>query len=237
MAPEQLNEEGVDGRSDLFSVGVILYSMLTGHRPFQGNSATTVCFKLVNHDPVAVTAFKAQFPPEIDRIVARAIAKDPGQRYQTGMELANDIRQLRESCDLLQKGDSRAGSLRKGTTPQYVGGISGGRPEQNGAGQGVGQPTRSWLKWNRLLPTALLAIAIAFLTGSAIDGAHPQPSQAATTEAAIGKSITSNNTSVSQRLGACPSNAKSAALGTSGCGSRRSKSQYVATQLITRTGS
>ena len=54
MAPEQLNEEGVDGRSDLFSVGVILYSMLTGHRPFQGNSATTVCFKLVNHAPYCV---------------------------------------------------------------------------------------------------------------------------------------------------------------------------------------
>jgi serine/threonine protein kinase len=201
MAPEQLNEEGVDGRSDLFSVGVILYSMLTGHRPFQGNSATTVCFKLVNHDPVAVTAFKAQFPPEIDRIVARAIAKDPGQRYQSGMELANDIRQLRENCGLLQKADSTAGSPRNGTIPPYVGGISGGRREQNGAGQDVGRPTRSKLKWTGLLPTALLVIAIAFITRSAIDGAHPQPSQAATTEAAIGKSTTTNKTSVSQRLG------------------------------------
>jgi len=61
MAPEQLNDEGVDGRSDLFSLGVILYSMLTGHRPFQGNSATTVCFKLVNHDPLAVTTFDTKF--------------------------------------------------------------------------------------------------------------------------------------------------------------------------------
>jgi serine/threonine protein kinase len=83
MAPEQLSEEGVDGRSDLFSVGVILYAMLTGHRPFQGNSATTVCFKLVNHDPLAVTAFNSQFPPEIYLIVSQAMAKDPGQRYQT----------------------------------------------------------------------------------------------------------------------------------------------------------
>jgi serine/threonine protein kinase len=195
MAPEQLNEEGVDGRSDLFSVGVILYSMLTGHRPFQGNSATTVCFKLVNHNPVAVTAFKAQFPPEIDRIVGRAITKDPGQRYQTGMELANDIRQLRESCDLLQKGDSKACSQRKGTSPLYVASISGGRLEPNGAER----PSRSWLKWNHLLPTALLAIAIAFVTRSAIDGAHPQPNQAATTEAAIRKSIIINDASVSQR--------------------------------------
>ena len=51
MAPEQLTEEKTDARSDLFSLGVILYYMLTGHRPFQGNSTTTVCFKLVNHEP------------------------------------------------------------------------------------------------------------------------------------------------------------------------------------------
>jgi eukaryotic-like serine/threonine-protein kinase len=49
MAPEQLNEEGGDARSDLFSLGVILYYMLTGHKPFQGNSTDTVCFKLITH--------------------------------------------------------------------------------------------------------------------------------------------------------------------------------------------
>jgi serine/threonine protein kinase len=192
MAPEQLNDEGVDGRSDLFSVGVILYSMLTGHRPFQGNSATTVCFKLVNHDPVAVTTFKAQFPLEIDGIVARAIAKDPGQRYQTGMELANDIRQLRESRGLLQKTDSTARSPRKVTIPPHVGGNPGGECEQNGAGQ------RSKLKWTGFLSTAFLTVVIAFITRWALDGAHPQPSQAPTTEAAIGKSLTTNNTSLPQ---------------------------------------
>src|ERR1700693_4954886 len=73
MAPEQLSDEGVDARSDLFSLGVILYYMLTGHRPFQGNSTTTVCFKLVNHDPLAVSAFETKFPPELDTIVSRAI--------------------------------------------------------------------------------------------------------------------------------------------------------------------
>ena len=56
MAPEQLSDEGVDSRSDLFSLGVILYYMLTGYRPFQGNSTTTVCFKLVNHEPVPASA-------------------------------------------------------------------------------------------------------------------------------------------------------------------------------------
>src|SRR5215470_15676367 len=53
MAPEQLSGEAVDGRSDLFSLGVILYAMVTGHSPFQGNSATTVCFKVANREPIA----------------------------------------------------------------------------------------------------------------------------------------------------------------------------------------
>jgi eukaryotic-like serine/threonine-protein kinase len=67
MAPEQLSGEGVDARSDLFSLGVILYTMLTGYRPFQGNSATTVCFKIVHHEPVLVTSFDSDFPPNLLR--------------------------------------------------------------------------------------------------------------------------------------------------------------------------
>jgi serine/threonine protein kinase len=195
MAPEQLNEEGVDGRSDLFSVGVILYSMLTGHRPFQGNSATTVCFKLVNHDPVPVTAFKAQFPPEIDRIVARAIAKDPGQRYQTGMELANDIRQLRESCGLIQKADWAVRSLKRDAIPRYVASISGAELEEKRAGQ----PISSWLKWNSLLPSALCAV-VGFVTLSVINGGHSQRSEAAeSTNSIVGVGRVNNqSTSVSQ---------------------------------------
>src|SRR5205085_10844623 len=77
MAPEQLEGEKVDGRADLFSLGVILYAMLTGHRPFQGNSAATVSFKVVNRDPVPATAFDAEFPSEVDYIITRAMSKDP----------------------------------------------------------------------------------------------------------------------------------------------------------------
>ena len=94
MAPEQLSGEGVDGRSDLFSLGVILYAMVTGHSPFQGNSATTVCFKVANREPVAATAFDLTLPQELDTVISRAMAKDPAQRYQRGSELAEDLRQL-----------------------------------------------------------------------------------------------------------------------------------------------
>ncbi|MGA2860028.1 MAG: serine/threonine-protein kinase, partial [Candidatus Sulfotelmatobacter sp.] len=96
MSPEQLNGEAVDGRSDLFSLGVILYTILTGYRPFQGNSAATVSFKVVNHDPVPATVLDNELPYGLNYIIARAMAKDPGQRYQRGMEMVLDIQELRE---------------------------------------------------------------------------------------------------------------------------------------------
>jgi eukaryotic-like serine/threonine-protein kinase len=96
MAPEQLNGEGVDGRSDLFSLGVILYAMVTGHSPFQGNSATTVCFKVANREPVAASALDLSLPRELDEVIARAMAKDPEERYQRGAEFAEDMRQLQQ---------------------------------------------------------------------------------------------------------------------------------------------
>lgn len=95
MSPEQLNGEGVDGRSDLFSLGVVLYTVLTGYRPFQGNSAMTVSFKVVNREPVPATVLDTDLPPALDYIIGRAMAKDPAQRYQRGMELVLDIQELR----------------------------------------------------------------------------------------------------------------------------------------------
>ncbi len=96
MAPEQLSGEGVDGRSDLFSLGVILYAMATGHSPFQGDSATTVCFKVANREPVHASALNLNLPRALDAVIERAMAKDPADRYQRGEEFANDLRQVNE---------------------------------------------------------------------------------------------------------------------------------------------
>ena len=103
MSPEQLNGEAVDGRSDLFSLGVILYTVLTGYRPFQGNSALTVSFKVVNRDPIPATVLDTELPPGLDHIIARAMAKDPAERYQRGIEMVQDIQKLREGREPLSK--------------------------------------------------------------------------------------------------------------------------------------
>ena len=97
MAPEQLSGGVADARSDLFSLGVVLYSMITGFRPFQGNSAETVCFKVMNMEPVPVTSFQHDVPPELDAIIARAIAKTPADRFQSGDEMARAIQGAREA--------------------------------------------------------------------------------------------------------------------------------------------
>jgi len=97
MAPEQLSGESCDGRSDLFSLGVILYVMCTGLSPFQGSSATTVSFKVANREPVAATALDMSLPPQLDAVISSAIAKNPNDRYQTGQQFAEDLRILQQS--------------------------------------------------------------------------------------------------------------------------------------------
>jgi serine/threonine-protein kinase len=70
--------------------------MVTGHSPFQGNSATTVCFKVANREPVAASAMDLSLPRELDEVIARAMEKDPEERYQRGAEFAEDVRQLQQ---------------------------------------------------------------------------------------------------------------------------------------------
>jgi serine/threonine protein kinase len=99
MAPEQLSGQGVDGRSDIFSLGVLMYAMVTGHSAFHGNSATTICFKVVNRDPVPASAFDLRLPRGLDSIIARAMAKDPANRYQRAGEMSEELKSLRNAIE------------------------------------------------------------------------------------------------------------------------------------------
>jgi serine/threonine protein kinase len=97
MAPEQMKGEATDGRSDLFSLGVVLYRLSTGYRPFQGNSTATVCYKLLRQDPLPPSALNSELPFELDDFLGRAMAKEPEQRFQTGKEMALAIQSLRKN--------------------------------------------------------------------------------------------------------------------------------------------
>jgi len=113
MSPEQLEGEPVDRRSDLFSLGAILYRMVTGYGPFQGSSTASVCFKVANRDPIRATVLDPDLPPELDAVIARAMAKDPARRYQRGLEFALDLHELRERGQALSEGASGASRVSK----------------------------------------------------------------------------------------------------------------------------
>ena len=94
MAPEQLSGGAVDGRSDIFSLGVILYWLLTGDKPFAGDTTTAVSFKIVYQEPIPATQINPSLSPEFDYMLSRALAKDAAGRYQRGRELAEDLADL-----------------------------------------------------------------------------------------------------------------------------------------------
>jgi len=95
LAPEQLKGGTTDGRSDLFSLGVILYWMLTGQKPFTGDTST-VLYQVACQEPAPVTEVNHELPGELNGVVSRALAKDPALRYQRGKELAEDLEDLQE---------------------------------------------------------------------------------------------------------------------------------------------
>ena len=181
MAPEQLSHDVVDARSDLFSLGVVLYCMLTGHRPFQGNSVVTVCFKVVHREPLAITTLDAELPPELDRIVSRAIAKDPARRYQSGMEMASDIERLREECGWVHPKVTQ--SSKRDAIPRYISGCTEPPAAQGGTAKlgserpglrSALRPVGSWLPWSCVLAFALLASVMGLLALSSLHDNKPQ---------------------------------------------------------------
>ena len=97
MAPEQIVGEKIGPSTDIFSVGAVLYELLSGSRPFQGDTLQSVMYKVLNEMPPSLTKVAPRTPPQLDRIVARALAKDPGDRYESALEMANDLIAVRAS--------------------------------------------------------------------------------------------------------------------------------------------
>jgi len=94
MSPEQLAGQHIDGRSDLYSLGVMLFQMLTGTLPLRGDSMAALMYQIANQAPPDVRSLRPELPEKLAEIIEKLLAKQPQHRYQTGRELAEDLRLL-----------------------------------------------------------------------------------------------------------------------------------------------
>src|SRR5712691_6434314 len=118
MSPEQLQGLPIDRRTDVFSAGVILYQFLTGQKPFTGEGAWTVQKKIVQDDPPAPSSINVALSPEFDRVVAKALAKDPNQRFATAREFAEALRRAAEGKPALPDAEPTLVLPREPRVPQ-----------------------------------------------------------------------------------------------------------------------
>ncbi len=92
MSPEQISGQRIDIRSDLFSLGAVLYESLTGERPFAGENTATLAYKIVQTDPIPAKILNVHIPQGLGKVISKALAKDPSERYQTPREMLMSLR-------------------------------------------------------------------------------------------------------------------------------------------------
>jgi serine/threonine-protein kinase len=106
MSPEQARGQRVDGRSDIFSLGVTLYEMISGQRPFSGPTTSDMIAALLVSEPKRLSQYLSNVPPELESLVARMLAKDRDARYQSTQEVLADLKRAKTRCELLSDGVS-----------------------------------------------------------------------------------------------------------------------------------
>jgi serine/threonine protein kinase/cytochrome c-type biogenesis protein CcmH/NrfG len=140
MSPEQARGVGVDATTDIFSLGVVIYEMLAGRRPFDGETKTDVILAILKSEPPSLSSLAPGVPPELERIVARALAKPPRERYQSAAELSAELKSLRQSLEVEVETALRSDAVR----------VSSGA-----------RPAGSFARWRRFGLAAIAALAVA----------------------------------------------------------------------------
>jgi eukaryotic-like serine/threonine-protein kinase len=130
MSPEQVRGEVLDGRSDLFSLGLVLYEMATGRQAFAGNTSGVIFAAILERQPAPASQVNPDLPPAFDQIIAKALEKNPKLRYQHASDLSADLQRLKRDTD---SGRSAA-TLSVSAGAQTAGSGSGGQATRPGSG-------------------------------------------------------------------------------------------------------
>src|SRR5437016_3623935 len=148
MSPEQARGLPVDARTDIWSLGVVLYELLTGRAPFEGETATDVILSIVEREPPPLARYSKDAPAELERIVSKALRKNKQERYQTAKDLALDLKNLKQELEvqarLERSSESGAGrGERLVTSGEQMAIVTGPQTAARTAGVGTIQPISS----------------------------------------------------------------------------------------------
>src|SRR5437588_84061 len=116
MSPEQARGEELDARSDLFSLGAVLYQTVTGKQPFPGSTSAVVFDNILRNSPIAPVSLNPEIPGELERILNKALEKDRDMRYQVAAELRADLKRLQRELDSGKVASTSSASTRAATT-------------------------------------------------------------------------------------------------------------------------
>ena len=105
MSPEQINEWAITSNTDLFSLGVVMYELLTGHNPFRADSLLAINQKITREEPPSITEFRSDLPEGLDYTMKRMLKKKPDKRYSSGLDLAADLALIFEDLDKVETQD------------------------------------------------------------------------------------------------------------------------------------
>jgi hypothetical protein len=150
MSPEQTRGGEVDGRSDIFSLGIVLYEMVTGHKPFAGETISHTIVAILEREPAPLSQYAPEAPPELQGIVSKALRKNPAERYQTMDEMLSELKELREEITFRARQEMHLGNS----------GASAGAARRNVAAQE--RPRHGWGR------AALWALALSVVVFSAL---------------------------------------------------------------------
>jgi serine/threonine-protein kinase len=166
MSPEQVAGKRADHRSDLFSLGVVLYEMLTGEAPFVADSIHGIMFQIMQHTPPAPSAKNADVPEILDLIVAKALSKDAEERYQSAEDLARD---LRATLDMVQGKSSGPTGIHAGLgtpiPPTYSRGQDRLQAVKQAAGPQGAPPSERALSLSKSFDSYEATMRLAAMTG------------------------------------------------------------------------